>query len=39
MANTKEKADLASKKADLRNLATYEASYAADSAGTVAAAP
>jgi prepilin-type N-terminal cleavage/methylation domain-containing protein len=33
-ANTKEKAYLASMKADLRNLATYEESYAADSAGT-----
>ena len=32
-ANTKEKAYLASMKADLRNLATYEESYAADSAG------
>ncbi len=33
-ANTKEKAYLASMKSDLRNLATYEESYAADSAGT-----
>jgi prepilin-type N-terminal cleavage/methylation domain-containing protein len=33
-ANTKEKAYLASMKADLRNLATYEESFAADSAGT-----
>jgi type IV pilus assembly protein PilA len=33
-ANTKEKAYVASMKADLRNLATYEESYAADSAGT-----
>ena len=33
-ANTKEKAYLASMKADLRNLATYEESYAADSAGS-----
>jgi prepilin-type N-terminal cleavage/methylation domain-containing protein len=32
-ANTKEKAYLASMKADLRNLATYEEAYAADSAG------
>ena len=32
-ANTKEKAYLASMKADLRNLATYEESFAADSAG------
>ena len=32
-ANTKEKAYLASMKADLRNGATYEESYAADSAG------
>src|SRR5512140_2466371 len=32
-ANTKEKAYIASMKADLRNLATYEESYAADSAG------
>ena len=32
-ANTKEKAYLASMKSDLRNLATYEESYAADSAG------
>ena len=32
-ANTKEKAYLASMKADLRNLATYEESYAADSSG------
>ena len=32
-ANTKEKAYVASMKADLRNLATYEESYAADSAG------
>ena len=32
-ANTKEKAYLATMKADLRNLATYEESYAADSAG------
>jgi type IV pilus assembly protein PilA len=31
--NTKEKAYLASMKSDLRNLATYEESYAADSAG------
>jgi prepilin-type N-terminal cleavage/methylation domain-containing protein len=30
-ANTKEKAYVASMKADLRNLATYEESYAADS--------
>ena len=33
-ANTKEKAYLASMKADLRNGATYEESYAADSAGS-----
>jgi type IV pilus assembly protein PilA len=33
-ANTKEKAYLAAMKADLRNLATYEESYAADSAGS-----
>jgi type IV pilus assembly protein PilA len=32
-ANTKEKAYVASMKADLRNMATYEESYAADSAG------
>ncbi len=32
-ANTKEKAYVASMKADLRNLATYEESFAADSAG------
>ncbi len=32
-ANTKEKAYLASMKSDLRNGATYEESYAADSAG------
>ena len=32
-SNTKEKAYLAAMKADLRNLATYEESYAADSAG------
>ena len=32
-ANTREKAYLASMKADLRNLATYEESYAADSGG------
>jgi type IV pilus assembly protein PilA len=32
-ANTKEKAYVASMKADLRNLATYEESYAADSSG------
>ncbi len=32
-ANTKEKAYVATMKADLRNLATYEESYAADSAG------
>src|SRR5438270_13059765 len=32
-AKTKEKAYLASMKSDLRNLATYEESYAADSAG------
>jgi type IV pilus assembly protein PilA len=32
-ANTKEKAYLAAMKSDLRNLATYEESYAADSAG------
>ncbi len=32
-ANTKEKAYVASMKADLRNLATYEESYAVDSAG------
>lgn len=32
-ANTKEKAYVASMKADLRNLATYEESYAADSNG------
>jgi prepilin-type N-terminal cleavage/methylation domain-containing protein len=31
--NTKEKAYLASMKSDLRNLATYEESYAADSGG------
>ena len=33
-ANTKEKAYVASMKADLRNLATYEESYAADSSGS-----
>ena len=33
-ANTKEKAYVASMKADLRNLATYEESFAADSSGT-----
>src|SRR4026209_1428989 len=33
-SDTKEKAYLASMKADLRNLATYEESYAADSSGT-----
>jgi prepilin-type N-terminal cleavage/methylation domain-containing protein len=33
-SNTKEKAYLAAMKADLRNLATYEESYAADSSGT-----
>jgi len=32
-ANTKEKAYVAAMKTDLRNLATYEESYAADSAG------
>ena len=32
-ANTKEKAYVASMKADLRNMATYEESFAADSAG------
>ena len=32
-AKTKEKAYLAAMKSDLRNLATYEESYAADSAG------
>lgn len=32
-SNTKEKAYLAAMKADLRNLATYEESFAADSAG------
>ena len=32
-ANTREKAYLAAMKADLRNLATYEESYAADSSG------
>ncbi len=32
-ANTKEKAYVATMKSDLRNLATYEESYAADSAG------
>lgn len=32
-ASTKEKAYVASMKADLRNLATYEESYAADSSG------
>ena len=32
-ANTKEKAYVAAMKADLRNLATYEESFAADSAG------
>ncbi len=32
-ANTKEKAYVASMKADLRNLATYQESYAADSSG------
>jgi len=32
-SNTKEKAYLAAMKADLRNLATYEESYAADSNG------
>jgi type IV pilus assembly protein PilA len=35
-ANTKEKAYVASMKADLRNLATYEESYAADSSGAYA---
>jgi prepilin-type N-terminal cleavage/methylation domain-containing protein len=33
-AKTKEKAYLASMKSDLRNMATYEESYAADSAGS-----
>ena len=33
-ANTKEKAYLSSMKPDLRNMSTYEESYAADSAGT-----
>jgi type IV pilus assembly protein PilA len=33
-ANTKQKAYVASMKADLRNLATYEESFAADSAGS-----
>src|SRR6267143_3184736 len=33
-AKTKEKAYLAAMKSDLRNLATYEESFAADSAGT-----
>ncbi len=33
-SQTKEKAYVASMKADLRNLATYEESYAADSNGT-----
>ena len=32
-ANTKEKAYVAAMQSDLRNLATYEESYAADSAG------
>ena len=32
-ANTKEKAYVAAMKADLRNLATFEESYAADSSG------
>jgi type IV pilus assembly protein PilA len=32
-SNTKEKAYLAAMKADLRNLATYEESFAADSSG------
>ena len=32
-ASTKEKAYIAAMKSDLRNLATYEESYAADSAG------
>lgn len=32
-ANTKEKAYVAAMKSDLRNLATYEESFAADSAG------
>lgn len=32
-SNTREKAYVASMKADLRNLATYEESFAADSAG------
>jgi prepilin-type N-terminal cleavage/methylation domain-containing protein len=32
-SNTKEKAYVAAMKSDLRNLATYEESYAADSAG------
>ena len=32
-ANTKEKAYVAAMKADLRNLATYQESYAADSSG------
>ena len=32
-SNTKEKAYIAAMKADLRNLATYEESYAADSSG------
>lgn len=33
-ANTKEKAYVAAMKSDLRNLATYEESFAADSGGT-----
>jgi prepilin-type N-terminal cleavage/methylation domain-containing protein len=37
--NTKEKAYLAAMKSDLRNLATYEESYAADYAGAYFAGP
>jgi prepilin-type N-terminal cleavage/methylation domain-containing protein len=35
--NTKEKAYIAAMKSDLRNLATYEESYAADNAGSYTA--
>lgn len=35
--NTKEKAYIAAMKSDLRNLATYQESYAADNAGSYAA--
>jgi prepilin-type N-terminal cleavage/methylation domain-containing protein len=38
-ANTKEKAYLAAMKSDLRNLATYEESYAADNAGAYFGGP